>query len=153
LKGWDRRHTEVVGMPDVDLVVSESKRVLDVGGSTTFQIRLRNYGTVDATNLQVTANLSKNLRAETAGGGSKDVNVMISPDRTTVKFDQIAKLGPSKEIILGILVTVAGEDPKLATCRVAVTHDDLSEPFEDMAGVKVTSARRAAATPPAAEPR
>ena len=23
LKGWDRRHTDVIGMPDVDLVVSE----------------------------------------------------------------------------------------------------------------------------------
>jgi hypothetical protein len=113
---------------------------------------LRNYGTVDATNLQVTANLSKNLQAETAGGGSKDVKVMISPEKSAVKFEEIAKLGPGKEIVLGILVRVVGEEPKLATCRVFVTHDDLTEQFEDMAGVKVTTARRAAAMPPDGAP-
>jgi len=145
LKGWDRKTTEVVGMPDVDLVVSEAKRVLDVGGTTTFQIRLRNYGTKEATNLQVTANLSKNLQAESAGGGSKDIKVAMSAEKNAVKFAEITKLGPNKEIILGILVRVVGEEPKLATCRVSVTHDDLTEPFEDMAGVKVTTARRAAA--------
>jgi uncharacterized repeat protein (TIGR01451 family) len=153
LKGWDRLYTAVVGMPDVDLVVSESKRVLDVGGTTTFQIRLRNYGTVDATNLQVTANLSKNLHVEATGGGPKDLKAMQSPDKSTVKFEEIPRLGPSKEIILGIQVKVVGEDPKLATCRVSVTHEDLPEPFEDMAGVKVTTARRAAAAPGAAEAR
>jgi hypothetical protein len=48
---------------------------------------------------------------------------------------------------LWVLVKVIGEDPKLATCRVSVTHDDLTDKFEDMAGVKVTSQRRAAVTP------
>ena len=70
LKDHGRKTTDVMGMPDVDLVVSESKRVLDVGGDTTFQIRLRNYGTKDATNLQITANLSKNLKFMKAGGGT-----------------------------------------------------------------------------------
>ncbi len=134
-------------MPDVDLVVSESKRVLDIGGTTTFQIRLRNYGTKDATNLQVTANLSKNLQVEKAGGGSKDVTVAMSKDKDAVTFGEISKLGPGKEIVLGVVVRVIGEDPKLATCRVFVTHDDLTERFEDMAGVKITSTRRTAAAP------
>ena len=34
-----------------------------------------------------------------------------------VKFQGIDKLGPDKEIILGILVKVKGPEPKLATCR------------------------------------
>jgi uncharacterized repeat protein (TIGR01451 family) len=145
LKSWDRHETEVMGMPDVDLVVSESKRVLDVGGTTTFQIRLRNYGTKEATNLQVRAALSKNLQVEKAGGGNRDLNIAMSPEKDAVTFGQIDKLGPGKEIVLWISVRVAGDDPRLATCRVSVTHDDLSEPFEDMAGVKVTSSRRTAA--------
>ena len=58
LKASERKVTEVVGIADVDLVVSESKRVLDVGGKTTFNIRLRNYGTKDATHLLVKAELS-----------------------------------------------------------------------------------------------
>jgi uncharacterized repeat protein (TIGR01451 family) len=141
----DRRSTEVIGMPDVDLVVSEAKRVLDVGGTTTFQIRLRNYGTKEATNLQVTANLSKNLKVEKAGGGPKDVKVAMTTEQDAVKFDEIAKLGPGKEMTLSVLVRVVAEDPKLATCRVVLTHDDMSDRFEDMAAVKVTSTRRTAA--------
>jgi uncharacterized repeat protein (TIGR01451 family) len=147
LKSWDRHDTEVMGMPDVDLVVSESKRVLDVGGTTIFQIRLRNYGTKDATNLQVTANLSKNLQVEKANGSSKDVQIAMSKEKDAVKFEQISKLGPGKEIGLAILVRVVGDEPRLATCKVSVIHDDLTEKFEDMAGVKVTSTRRAAAAP------
>ena len=68
LKAQERKTTDVIGIADVDLVVSESKRVVDVGGQTTFQIRLRNYGTKDATHLLVTANLSPNLKFEKAGG-------------------------------------------------------------------------------------
>ena len=152
LKGWDRHHTEVVGMPDVDLVVSERKRVLDLGGTTTFEIRLRNYGTKEATNLQVTAILTNNLEVETAGGGSKDVQVQRSPDKHQVKFEQITKLGPGKEMVLGVLAKVVGEEPKLATCRVSVTHDDLSDKFEDMAGVKITTPRKTAAAPAGDQP-
>ncbi len=148
LKAEELRTTDVLGMPDVDLVVSESKRVLDLGGMTTFQIRLRNYGTKDATNIQVTATLSDNLEFKEGGGGSKDVQVGYMPEKHLVKFSQINKLGPGKEMVLGILVKVVGEQPKLATCKVVIMHDDLTDTFEDMAGVKVTNGRRAAADAP-----
>jgi hypothetical protein len=69
-----------------------------------------------------------------------------------VKFVEIEKLGPGKELVLGIQVQVTGEDPKLATCRVGVTHDDLTDKFEDMAGVKVTSQQRRSAVTPASGP-
>ena len=150
LKVNERKTTEVNGIADVDLVVSESKRVVDVGGSTTFQIRLRNYGTKDATHLQVTANLSPNLKFIEAGtgAGSREVQVQHNEKDNAVKFVEIDKLGPGKELILGVLVKVDGPEPKLATCRVFVTHDDLPDgnKFEDMAGVKVTTQRRGAAT-------
>ncbi len=151
LKAHERKVTDVIGIADVDLVVSESKRVVDVGGQTTFQIRLRNYGTKDATHLQVTANLSPNLKYKEAGAGagSRDVQVLHSEKDNAVKFVEIDKLGAGKELILGVLVTVEGPEPKLATCRVFVTHDDLPDDnrFEDMAGVKVTTQRRGATTP------
>jgi uncharacterized repeat protein (TIGR01451 family) len=152
LKAKERKSTEVAGMPDVDLVVSEKKRALDVGGTTTFQIRLRNYGTKEATNLQVHATLSDNLEATTAGGGSTDVKVAMSPKRNEVTFEQISKLGPGKEMLFGIAVKVTGPAPRLATCRVTVLHDDQTEKFEDMAGVKVTTVSRAAAAPAAGGP-
>ena len=66
-----------------------------------------------------------------------------------VMFEQINKLGPGKEMLLGILVKVVGEQPKLATCKVVIMHDDLTDKFEDMAGVKITSGGRTAAAPAA----
>ena len=44
-KAMDRRTTDVMGMPVVELDVGETKRVLDVEGVTTFQIRISNSGT------------------------------------------------------------------------------------------------------------
>jgi uncharacterized repeat protein (TIGR01451 family) len=148
LKASEIKRTDVKGMPDVDLVVSESKRVLDVGGATRFLIRLRNYGTKEATNLQVSATLTDNLEVQDAGGGgSKDVIAQIAPNKHGVLFDQISKLGAGKEMTFGIVVNVIGDTPKLATCKVVLTHDDLSDHFEDMAGVKITNGRRTAAAP------
>ena len=139
LKARAIKRTEVKGMPDVDLVVSESKRVVDVGGMTTFQIRLRNYGTKEATNLQVNATLTPNLEVQKAGGGPKEVTPAIKNEQ--VKFDQIPKLGPGKEMILWITVKIVAPQPKLATCKVVIAHDDLTDTYEDMAGVKVTTPR------------
>jgi uncharacterized repeat protein (TIGR01451 family) len=144
LKEHARKTTDVIGIADVDLVVSESKRVVDDGGQTTFQIRLKNYGTKDATHLLVTAKLSPNLELVKAGGGSQDVEVKQNKEKNEVMFAGIDKLGPNKEMILGILVKVTGPEPKLAMCKVSVVHDDLPDgnKFEDMAAVKVTTQRR-----------
>jgi uncharacterized repeat protein (TIGR01451 family) len=143
VKAHELRHTEVVGMPDVDLVVSEKKRVVDVGGQTTFVITLRNYGTKDASRLAVIARLSPNLKYKDAGGGSADVKTAGSEKGDAVSFE-IPKLGAGKEMVLGVLVEVQSGESKQAICKVSVTHDDLTEPFEDMASIKVTSSRRAA---------
>jgi uncharacterized repeat protein (TIGR01451 family) len=141
LQARDRRTTDVLGMPDVDLTVSERQRVVDVGGKTTFQIRLRNYGSKDAAHLQVRAQLSKNLKIESYAGGPFHPEPLQSENGHEMAFE-FDKLGRGKEIILGLVVRVTGEDPKLGTCRVFVTHDELSEPFEDMAGVKVMNSGR-----------
>jgi len=147
VKDKQLRHTEVVGMPDVDLVVSEKKRVVDVGGQTTFVITLRNYGTKDASRLAMIAKLSSNLKYVKAGGGSPDVTIAGSKKGDEVSFD-IPKLSAGKEMVLGVLVEVQSGDSKQATCRVGVTHDDMQEPFEDMASIKVTTSRRNAAAKP-----
>ena len=49
---------------------------------------------------------------------------------------------------LAIKVKVTEPQPKIGTCRVFLLHDDLTEPLEDMAGVKVTESSRAATTGP-----
>jgi uncharacterized repeat protein (TIGR01451 family) len=155
LKASDAKHTEVVGMPDVDLVVSERLRVVDVGGKTSFQIRLRNYGTKEATNLKMTATLSKNLKAVETAGVPAGIEGRAVPgnDGNEVMFvdamgNGIKKLGPQQEVIMGITVEVIGGEPKVATCKVSVTHDDITDPFEDMARVKVMPSRSIQASSP-----
>jgi uncharacterized repeat protein (TIGR01451 family) len=145
----DRKITDVQGMADVDLVVKERRRVVDLDGTTTFQIRLRNYGTKEATRLQVKAKLSENLVVDETAGGP-DEKAFASPKGDEVSFPLIDRLGPGKEMILGIKVKVVKAQPKIGTCRVKLMHDDLneSEALEDMAGVKVTESRRAAVTGP-----
>ena len=143
-KANNRSAAQVAGIADVDVTVSERKRMIDVGGETTFQIRLRNYGTKEVTHLGVTAKLSQNLEYVSAGVRSHDVGVRFRSQDNAVHFQRIATLGPGKEIILGVTARVTGSAPKLATCRVSVTHDELPEgdKLEDMAGVKVMNASR-----------
>jgi uncharacterized repeat protein (TIGR01451 family) len=148
LKATESKSTRVEGMPDVDLVVSEQLRVVDVGGRTTFQIRLRNYGTKEATNVKMKATLSKNLEAEESADVPPGIVARTAPgpDSNEVLFvdekgNGIKSLGPGKQIVMGIIVKVTGADPKVATCKVSVTHDDLTDPFEDMARIKVMPSR------------
>jgi uncharacterized repeat protein (TIGR01451 family) len=142
----DRKITDVQGMADVDLVVREKRRVVDVDGTTTFQIRLRNYGTKEATKLQVEAKLSNNLFAEEVAGGPEEVFRSEAGDE--VKWGIIDRLGPGKEMTMSIKVKVTKPQPKIGTCRIFLLHDDLTEKLEDMAGVKITESRRAISVGP-----
>ena len=73
------------------------------------------------------------------------MRVAVNDSRDSVRFQPVGKLDPGKEMVFEILAKVTGEKPRLATCKVAITHDGLTDTFEDMAGVKVTTGRRAAA--------
>jgi uncharacterized repeat protein (TIGR01451 family) len=147
LSARQMKRTDVVGMADVDLLVSEKRRVLDVGDKTVFQIRIRNYGSKDAKNLVLSAKLSKNLKITGTLGGPFSPEPEMSPngDEAVFKFDS---LGQNKEIPLGLEVKVVGEEPMQATCRVFVTHDELPERYDDVAAVRVMPARQAATERP-----
>ena len=137
-----RKSTRVNGDADVEVSVGEETRVVEIGSQTMFQIRLRNYGHKAATRLRVSANLSRNLEFVTAGGAARETAVNLHPQGTTLLFKQIDGLGPRKELVLSVVAKVTGSEPKLATCRVFVNHDDLpeSDQLEDMVGIKVTPA-------------
>ncbi len=135
--------TEVFGIPDIDLAVEERQRVVNVGGKTHFLIVLRNKGTKEATNILLSAIVSKNL--EVTGGldtppgfqfgyvGDSKVKVALLDEQK----HGIARLGPGQELVVGLEVKAIEGKPEAATCRVFVTHDGLAEPFEAMARVKI----------------
>lgn len=137
--------TEVFGMPDVDLVVSERQRAVDINGRTTFYIRLRNYGTKEATNIVLKGSVTANLKFSkllTSDGVPSDLEVwskdgQIRFARGRTEGPAIPRLGPGKEVVIGLEVEVTSAEPRLATLTVTATHDDLSGTYEDMAGVKV----------------
>ncbi len=129
--------TNVASKPDIDILVSESKRVIGVSDTTMFEIRLANYGNKPATNLQLTANLSPNLEVVSAAAMQNDVNVLTDQSKRMLKFSQIAKMEPGTVMVFGFRVKATGEAPRLATCKAIVSHDDLPDGTEDMAGVKV----------------
>jgi uncharacterized repeat protein (TIGR01451 family) len=144
--------TEVFGMPDIDLVVSEQQRVIDVGGKTTFQIHLRNYGTKEATNVFLNATLTKNIKLlnySTSEGVPAELQAWQNGEQ--IVFGQnkteaaaIPRLGPGKTETIGLEVEVTGDKPNVATCRVQVKYDEMPEGFDDMARVKIL--------PPASRP-
>ena len=136
--------TNVASKPDVDILISESKRVIGVSETTMFEIRLANYGSKPATNLQLAANLSSNLEVLSAASLQNDVSVLTDQSKHMLKFSQIAKMEPGTVMVFGFRVKATGETPRLATCKAILSHDDLPNGIEDMAGVKVKT--RAPAT-------
>lgn len=130
--------TSVEGMADLDMEVSEDLRVLDVGQVTAFRVKLRNLGSKEATGIQVSALMSKNLEViETAG---TDEKAGLGQDTNTVVFPPIERLGPGSELELGI--KARGRVPGLASCRVRVSHKDLGtgDALEDVANATITEA-------------
>ena len=138
--GYDSNNRKAIGVAAVDLMVQGGTPAVDVGGQATFLIRLGNKGTRDATHLMVTADLARNLEFLRGGETNQKVSVVLDSRTNALTFQRIDKIGPGEVIILRVVARVTGPDPKLATCGVSVTHEDLpaGEKLEDMAAIKVT---------------
>ena len=135
--------TNVTGLADIVFNVEPIRRVVDVNEETNYVIKVSNIGTKEATKVLISAVLSPNLEpVETTG--TEEPAKRNPLDLRQIAFPQIERLGPNKSIELGIRVKVKAADPKLATCRVFLMHDDLSkeEQVEDVAAFKVTATRR-----------
>ena len=125
---------------DLEISVTQAKPEIEQGEITTFQIRLRNYGTVDATNIQVDARLSDNLEAQYTTSGSEPPDPIASQNRA-IKFHRIERLGSGKEMILGIRVRAVGSSRSLAICSVRVACDGISGYLQRNGAVQLTAAR------------
>lgn len=136
----DTKSTDVTGLADVVFNVAENRRVVDVDDETTYTIKISNIGTKEATRLSISAVLSANLEAVQTSGTDAQSN--YNPAENRILFPLIERLGPNKSIELGIRVKVKGTEPRIATCRVFLAHDDLSEKLDDVAAFKVTPTRR-----------
>jgi uncharacterized repeat protein (TIGR01451 family) len=119
----DTCSTDVTGMPDVDFQVSERRRVVDVGEQTTYEIRLKNHGSKEASQLLVTARLSDQLEVDRTVGLPQGEQAGMSRDGRDVTFPRVDHLAPKSEIVLTLRVKAV--KPGIAKCEVFLVHDDL----------------------------
>ena len=131
--------TRVEGNADLDLSVTGNTRVLDVGQTVKFRIKLKNMGTKDASKIQVSAQLSNTLWATGTAGTDAHAEV-DKPTHTQITFPEITRLAPDGDLVLEI--TAEAKAMGLATCRVFVSHDDLRDlgegRLEEVANAKIT---------------
>lgn len=143
--------TEVFGMPDVVLAVTERQRVIDVKGKTVFLIELQNLGTKEATNILLSATVSKNLSVTGSFDQPAGLEFRKNKDGHIVLQDSggggIKRLGPGKKLVMGLEVEAAAPDPNAGTCRVQVKHDELPDGVDAMAAVKILPPSSASAEP------
>ncbi|WP_337176732.1 hypothetical protein [Paludisphaera sp.] len=143
-----KRSTDVQGMADLDLLVHEAKRVVDVNNTTMFLIKLKNYGTKEASAVQVEFFLSPNLQPlETSGG--PEGHITKTEDKRGLCFPVIPQIAPGATVVLGIKVNAEKADEGIGTCEVNVKQADTAAVLKGMANVKITEGRRTAG---AAEP-
>ena len=136
--------TEVQGMADFEMEILERRRVIDVADTTAFQIRIKNVGTKEATQILVSALLSKNIDPlETTNGTDDRSQAQWSAEKQTLVFPAIERLSPGKDVILKIKVKAKEEG--LATCHIFLLHDELKDPaqaLQDMSHFRITAPRR-----------
>ena len=140
--------TDVAGLADIESEFVEDRRIIDIEDMDKFTIRVKNIGTKDATNLLVRALLSKNIEPiETRNGTGDRIQAQFNPAQQMLVFPPIDRLGPSKEVVLGIKVKASAKG--LGTCRVFLIHDELDdgEHFENMAAFRITAPAEEAMTP------
>ena len=86
--GKDVFQTDVEGLADVNFVVTEKRRVVDVDGETVYTIQIDNAGTKEATQLLVSAVLSENIEpVKTSGPDERQAQ--YNPAKHEVVFPAI----------------------------------------------------------------
>jgi uncharacterized repeat protein (TIGR01451 family) len=130
--------TDVTGVADVDFDVQVHRRIVDVGQTNVYQIKIKNIGSKEATNLQIRAKLSDNLKVEETAGTEKEAG--FNKETGEVVFPPIERLERGKETVLAIKVTAV--KPGQATCRAFLKHDDLESALDDVAATRIMVSRR-----------
>jgi uncharacterized repeat protein (TIGR01451 family) len=117
--------TNVTGMPDIELQISERRRVIDVDEETDYEIQIENHGSKEASKLFLTARLSDQLVVARTTGLSEGEHAGMSTDghEVMIRFPSIPRLAPRSKLVLTIRAKAI--KPGIATVRVTLIHDDL----------------------------
>ncbi len=120
----------VEGLSALMFEVEDVEGLIEIGGETTYQIRVRNQGSKAATNVQVVALLQPGLRPLSGQGEARHA---IQGER--VVFAPLPQLAPKSDTTFRI--QAQGVRPGDQRVRVQVTSDDLQQPITKEVSTKV----------------
>ncbi|MBX3412517.1 MAG: DUF11 domain-containing protein [Pirellulales bacterium] len=112
---------QVEGIPAVLFEVVDVADPIEVGGETTYEIRVVNQGTSKATNVQVRAILPEEMKAVGAEGPTRHLF-----DGQTVTFDSLSRLAPKADTTYRI--RTQSLRPGDLRIKVQLLTDDLQSP-------------------------
>ncbi len=128
--------TDIRGISKLSLSVSEPRGVLDEGEESTYEIRIRNDGTKDATRVQVKGIVSENLQILSLTGADARTPNPAPADPTTALFPLIESLPQGGEVTLSFRVKAMKHGN--GTCEVSVIDDEIQSPIRQSMITRVT---------------
>ncbi len=132
-EGLEDRTTQPVrieGLAAIMFTVSDTQDPIEVGGTTSFEIRVVNQGSKAATNVQVTALVPPGMAVTNVQGESRH-----AVEAEGVVFEPIPRLAPKAEAVLRI--DVQGVRPGDQRLMVEVRTDDIQQPIRKEESTRV----------------
>jgi uncharacterized repeat protein (TIGR01451 family) len=132
-EGLEARHSQEVqieGLAAIDFEVLDQEDPIEVGGETTYEIRVTNQGTKAATNVSIVATLPPGINLIAANGETTH-----SIQSGSVVFAPIASLAPKADTVYRLQVQVA--QPGDLRLAVEIQTDDLAQPIRKEESTRV----------------
>lgn len=120
----------VEGLSALMFEVEDVEGLIEIGGETTYEIRVRNQGSKAASNVQIVALMPPGIRPIAGQGETRHA---IQGER--VVFAPLPQLGPKSDTTFRI--QAQGVRPGDQRVRVQITADDLQQPITKEVSTKV----------------
>jgi uncharacterized repeat protein (TIGR01451 family) len=115
------KEVSIEGLAALLFTLADVTDPIEVGGQTTYEIRVVNQGSKAATNVRVAAAVPAGMRAI---GGDGPTQVVLEPHR--VGFEPLPRLAPQTDATFKI--HVYGEQPGDKRFRVLLSSDEMRDP-------------------------
>ena len=145
LRSSDTMTTDVSGIAVLDLQVTQSNRVIDVGKNNYYDITIKNSGTKEATRLQLRGKLT-NLKVIKHYNVEKG-DFQFNRDTGEFVFPEVERLAVGQTITLSLEVQADKSGP--AGCHVFLAHAEMDTEdakVEDVISTTVTGSGRSKST-------
>jgi uncharacterized repeat protein (TIGR01451 family) len=114
--------TTITGIPALRLEVIDRVDPVPVGGTTTYEIQVKNQGSADAVDIQVRAELPENMTFVEGKGPSA-----VQQEGQTLVFGPVARIPPGE--VVSWTVQARGEKAGLARFRLSLTSAQIRTPI------------------------